>query len=275
MVKRIQRFKVAEVWTSNKRFNYTLPKAPISKIIITGTETSCGAGSLVANTVFEFIQLRINGKMFLDFSGDWDDDKVPFSWQIWREFYKQKHRVAMPDEMFVIELPYALPKDAQIDLILKCRALSNTGCTSALVYNWDINFEMEDKVPGKVLVPYVIPDKFDYATNTKDQIDYVPAIPFRLRAICFLVEDDGTLSATPNADINRLRIEDSERIYFDGSLQELTSLQEGRSQIALTAGHYIFIFPGGIKVGSQTLKLTFTIDSAGTDVEVHLLYISY
>lgn len=276
MVKRTQRFKTQETYVSNKRFSYTLPKTPISKIIISGTFTSCTGTNYTANTIFEFIQVRINGKMFIDLTGDDDVDALPWSWQIWREFYKQKHHVAMPDELFIIELPDALPKDAQIDLIIKCRVQTSIGdCTASVVYKWDINFEMEDKVPGKVLVPYVINDKFDFTTLTLKQIEYVPAMPFKLRAICFCIEDDGTLSATPTADIDRITIEDSQRIYFDGSLTELKALQEGRSHLALTAGHWIFSFPGGIKVPPQSLKLTFNIPSAGTDIEVHLVYISY
>lgn len=276
MVKRIQRFKVKETYVSNKRFNYTLPKAPISKIIIsrnTATAISCTGGTYTANTVFEFIQLRINGKMFIDFAGDSVADAVAWSQQIWREFYLQKHLVAMPAEILIIELPDALPKDAQIDLIIKCREVTSVGsCTSALVYSWDINFEMEDIVKGAVLVPFIIPDKFSFGTKTLDQIEYVPAMPYRLRAICFAIEDNNSLSATA---INRITIEDANRIYFEGSLLELEGLQEGRSGKALTTGHYIFTFMGGIKVSSQSLKLTFYIASAGTDVEVQLLYISY
>jgi len=276
VVKRIQRFKAGETYVSNKRFNYTLPKAPISKIIISGTYTSCTGGSMTANTVFEFIQVRINGKMFIDLTGDEDVDAVPWSWQIWREFYKQKNHVDIPDEQFIIELPDALPKDAQIDLIIKCRVVTSTGtCTSALVYTWDILFEMEDKVKGKVLVPYIINDKFDFSTKTGDQIEYVPAMPFKLRAICFCIEDDGTLSATPTADIARVKIEDANKIYFDGSMSDLKALQESRSRLAQTAGHHIFSFKGGIVVPPESLKMTFNIASAGTDVEVHLVYISY
>lgn len=276
MTKRIQRFKTQETYVSNKRFNYTLPKAPISKIIISGTFTSCTTSGFVNNTIFEFIQVRINGKMFIDLTGDEDVDKIPYSWQVWREFYLQKHHVAMPDEHYIIELPDALPKDAQIDLIMKCRVLTSIGgCTGSVVYTWDINFEMEDKVPGKVLVPYIINDKFDFADNDGNQIEYVPAMPFKLRAICFLIEDDGTLSATPNADISRITIEDPNKIYFDGSLLELKAMHEGKSKKALTAGHWIMVFEGGLKVPPQSLKLTFDVVSGGTDVEVHLVYISY
>lgn len=276
MVKRIQRFKVKETYVSNKRFNYTLPKAPISKIIIsrnTATAISCTGGSYTANTVFEFIQLRINGKMFIDFAGDSVADAVPWAQQLWREFYLQTHKVSMPAEIFIIELPDALPKDAQLDLIIKCRDVTSVGtCTSALVYTWDINFEMEDIVKGKVLIPFIIPDKFDFGTKDKDQIEYVPAMPYKLRAILFCVEDNNSLSATV---ISRITIEDATRIYFEGSLLELEGLQEGRSGKALTTGHYIFTFMGGLKVAPQSLKLTFYIPSASTDIEVQLLYISY
>lgn len=274
MVKRIQRFKTLETYVSNKRFSYTLPKAPISKIIISGTFTSCTGTTYTANTIFEFIQVRINGKMFIDLTGDEVVDAVPWSWQLWREFYKQKHHVAMPDEQFIIELPDALSKDAQIDLIIKCRVQTSIGaCTASVIYKWDILFEMEDKIPGKVLVPYIINEKIDLSTLTGKQISYVPAMPFRLRAICFCVEDNDSLSATA---IARITIEDATRIYFDGKLIELEALQESRSRLALTTGHYIFSFKGGLKVPPESLKITFDKEStAGTDVEVHLLYIAY
>lgn len=276
MVKRqILAFK-SVAWTSGGVKNLTLPKAPISKITLSrsdDTSDDC-TGTMEANCAIEWIKIRINGKVFIDIGGDQDTGKPPMGLNLLREFYKQKHLVALPNEIQVIELPDALPKDAQVDIMIKWATYTQLGCSDAsLTYKIDILIEVEDKVPGKVLVPYIMWDKFDHGALINQHIEVVPALPYRLRAIVFLTEDNGTIQS---GDYDRLTVSDPNKIYFDGSMAELEMMQEGRSNIALTDGYYILPFPGGIVVAPNTLRMLFDIGgTGGTDLEVHLLFICY
>ena len=176
MAKRTQTFLKNLLLAHGVMYSYTLPRAPISKIKLSGTiSTDCSTG-LTANELLEWIKIRINGKEFIELGGEADDGKVPYGIACWREFYKQKHNgVAMGTEQWVIELPDALPIDAQIDLIFKVKSQALTTCTdTALVYHLDIVYELDDKVKGKVIVPYIMSQKLDLSTNEGHQYHYIP-----------------------------------------------------------------------------------------------------
>ncbi|GAG47880.1 unnamed protein product, partial [marine sediment metagenome] len=90
-----------------------------------------------------------------------------------------------------------------------------------------------------------------------------------------IIEDDGTISATAEADVNDLIVKTPLKTIFDGTLTDFVAMHEAKSGVALTAGYYIISFPGGIKVAPNSLLFDFYIDTAGTDVEIHFLYICY
>ncbi len=273
MTKRIQIATRAESYSSGQPVKFTMPKAPISKIILSGTVASDCTGNVTANAEIEWIKIRINGKIFIDLESDQDAGAVPWWHQLLREFYQQRHFVAMPDNQWIIELPDALPNTAQIDLLFKWASYTQAGCSSNdLTFNLDILYEMEDKIPGKVVIPYFQWDKFDHGTKTGHQVEHIPALPFKLRAILMACEDNGSLDDTAYADI---QIKDPSTIYFDGKMIEFEALQEAKSRKALTAGMYIYVFPNGIVVPPNTLSIDLNITSAGTDTETHLLYICY
>lgn len=273
MVRKTQKIAHQNAYVTGKRFEYRLPKANITKILFAGTHTSCTGGTYTVNTAVEWYKVRVNGRGFMDISGEKDADAVPFGILLWREFYKQKKKVALPNEHFYIHFPFPIPKNAQIELIFKCSIQTDVGtCTSAVVHKWDILIEHEDKFTGKAVIPYVFCDKFDHAALDGDQINFTPAMPYRLRAIVFLTEDNGTIQS---GDYGFINISTPTKVYFDGSMAALEAKQEAESGIALTDGYYIMRFPEGLKVNARELQIKMNIPTAVTDLETHLLYICY
>lgn len=277
MAKRTQTFIKNKLLAHGQMYSYTLPRAPISKILMSGViSTDCATG-LTANELIEWIKLRINGKEFIEIGGDSEDGKVPRGIQAFREFYKQKHNgVAMANENWVIELPDALPIDAQVDLIFKVKTQGMTTCTdTALVYYLDITYELDDKVKGKVIVPFIMGDKFDIGAGSGHQYHYIPALPYKLRSVIMVVEESGTISSSAEDDINDLTVKTPLKVIFDGTLTQLKAWHEAKSGNSLTAGYFIVSFKGGIKVAPNSLLFDFFLDAADTDIEVHFLYICY
>lgn len=277
MTKRTQIFIKNKLIAMGEMQSYTLPRAPISKIIISGVETTACATALTVNELFEWIKIRINGKEFIDIGGESEASKVPYGIALWREFYKQKHNgVAMPNNQWIIELPDALPIDAQIDLIYKIKTEAHSKCSdSALVYHIDIIYELDDKIKGKVIVPFVMCQRVNFGAGVGHQYHYVPALPYKLRTVVMLSEDSGTIEATLGDDINDLTIKSPLKTFFDGMTNDLKLLHESKSGVALTAGYFMYSFKGGIKVAPNTLLFDFFVDTAGTDTSIHFLYICY
>lgn len=273
MTRKTQKIVHQESYVTGKRFSYRLPKANISAIKFAATHTSCTGGTYTVNTAIEWYEVRINGQPFITIRGEKDADKVPYGILLWREFYKQKKKVALPNEHFYILFPKPIPKKAQIELIFKCSIQTDVGtCTSAVVHKWDILIEHEDKLVGGAVIPYVFCDKFDHAALSGDQINFTPAMPYKLRAIVFLTEDNGTIQS---GDYESITISTPTKVYFDGSMAALEGKQEGHSGIALTDGYYIIRFPEGLKVDAKELQIKMNIPTAVTDLETHLLYICY
>ena len=277
MTKRTQIFIKNKLIAMGEMQSYTLPRAPISKIIISGVETTACATALTVNELFDWIKVRINGKEFIDIGGESVASKVPYGIALWREFYKQKHNgVAMPDNQWIIELPDALPVDAQVDLIFKVKTEAHSKCSdSALVYHIDIIYELDDKIKGKVVVPFVMCQSFAIGAGVGHQYHYIPALPYPLRSVIMLSEDSDTIEATIGDDINDLTIKSPLKTFFDGMTGDLKLEQESKSGVALTAGYFIYSFKGGIKVAPNSLLFDFFVDTAGTATTIHFLYICY
>jgi len=269
-------FKKKLAYVSGGLISETLPKGKISQINIIGTTVTDCTGTLVANAAISWIKLRIGSKEFFDLDGDQIDGAVPYSIQLFREFFRQKHHVDMPDNSLIIKLPDALPANVQVSIIIKWNTYTAAGCTADdLTYYIDITYELEDKIKGKVVVPKIIWEKKAIGILTKHQYHYVVALEYRLRATIFLVEDDGTLSATPKADIESMIIKTPGEPIFDGDMAELKAQHESKSRFALTAGFWIIAYKGGRKVPPNSLLYDFFVETAGTNINVHMLHICY
>lgn len=255
----------------------TLPKSKISKIILihnTGALSGGSSGSLIANTILRYIKLRVDGKEFISWNGEADTDKVPYGIQMLREFEKQKTTVGLPNEYFVINLPDALPDNVRVDIEVQFNAIGNIndGDRTAYTGTLDIKYEVKDKILGSVVVPFITWGKFNHSNKTGKFLEYLTALPYPLRLLIFITEDNGTLA---NDTYDNIRMTMPASPIFNGSPAVLRAEHEAKSKVALTTGFFMKFFKDGLRVPSDTFLIEFEASTAGTDKEVHWIAIAY
>ena len=268
-------FKTKLAYIASGHISETLPKAPISKIILKHTTGATGSGgAYVANCIFEEFQLRINGKLFIHWGGEQGiAGAMSKGVYMLREFFKQKHKgVAMPAEYFIIELPDALPPNSQVEIKALYASLASMGCVTSWTGTVDILYETEDKIKGRTVIPYIMWGQFNHTNRTGHLLEYLTAMPYRLRLLIMLTEDGNTLSASTYDDITISKPGNS---IFDGAISALKEKHEAKSGVALTAGLHMISFEGGLKVPASTLKMDFYAGTAGTTKQVHWTAICY
>lgn len=267
----IQKLKLA--WSSGGLINEVLPKEGISKVIIKHNTGTAGGGSYVANTIIEDIKLRINGKDFINWGGEGGiAGQISMGIACLREFYKQKHVVAMPAEYFIIELPDALPKGAEVQLIATMATLASAGMTTSYDGTFDVLYQMEDKILGKTVVPFITWGSWNDGADVGNLLHYLTTLPFKLRLLQFITMDATTIAVDTYDD---LLMTFPANPIFNGALSSFKGLHEGNSKVALTDGHFMKSFKGGIKVPPESLLLMFYAGTAGTTKKVHWSAICY
>jgi len=266
-------FKKYLAWSAGGLISETLPRAPISKIIILHNTGTPGGGSYVANTAIEDIVIRINGKELINWGGTSGiAGAMSFGIRALREFYSQKHRIAMTSEYFEIELPDALPENAQIDIKATMASLASMGCTTSYDGTFDILYETQDKIPAKTLVPYITWGEWAHSNSTGTLIEYLTSLPYKLRALILITEDSNTLA---NTTYDSLKVSFPKVPIFDGNMASLRAQFQQKSQMALSTGFFMLSFKGGKKIPPNTFKLEFYAGTAGTAKKVHWYAICY
>lgn len=276
-------FKEGIAFSFGGQINETLPKAEnISEVIV---QTTMGAisggssGSLIANTGVESITIRINGKEAIKYDGlSGIAGQISMGIAVLREFYYQMHGVAMVDETYIIELPDAIPKVNDVQIIVKLAqniasiqtAGGDRDTLAASVVA--IKYKARDKLPGRVVVPYIDYTVYSHAARTGKLPEYVPTLTVPLRKLIFIFSDGTTLA---NDTYDRLTLQVGNKNLWDGSIADLRRQQGQKSRRALNTGFGMISFPAGIAVPANTLKLDFQAGTAGTAKNVHLHWIAY
>lgn len=191
-----------------------------------------------------------------------------------REFYKQKHNaVSMPNELFIVELPDALPKGREIQLKCEMATMASMGVSVSYDGTYDILYEVKDLIPKATVMPYIGWNEWDFGATTGDLIKYLNALPFKLRALIIITYDGTTLA---DDTFDRLQVgKPREAPYFNGKLALLKEFFQAKSGVSLATGFYILSWKGGIVVPADTLQLKFYAGTAGTNKRVHLAWIAY
>jgi len=270
-------YKQKLVWKDDQIEFHTLPNEPISKIVLRGHGTvgTC-TGDYTANTAVEWIKVFINGKLFVDWSGRNNiADKLGVGIQALRDFYLQKHNVAMPAEAVIVELPDAIPVGAAVDIQFKWCLAAACGCSSADLtdYYLDILYEREDLVKNRVIIPYITWGEKNYVATSGIFVEYLPAMPKKLRHLILLtIDNDGDPA---DDDLDEITISMGAKLIFHGEIEALGQQFESVSKVGHTAGIFHINFPKGLWVPTNTLQLKYYISSAGTNTRVHWYAICY
>jgi len=273
-------FKQKIPYRTDQIETYTLPNEPISKIILRahGTTGTC-TGDYTANTAIEWIKVFINGKLFIDWSGrEAIADILGYGIQALRDFYKMKHTQAMPAENFIIELPDAIPAKADVVIQFHWCAYLSCGCStddlgSSTIYYLDILYETDDLVKSRVVIPYITWGEKNYVATSGYFLEYLPAMPKKLRHLIILTSDnDGTPA---DAVVDEITLSIGSKVIFHGEAETLGDQFQSISKVAHTAGIFHVNFPNGIYIPSSTFQMKFWISSAGTNKRVHWWAICY
>jgi hypothetical protein len=266
-----------------KKITRTLPKAMnVSEIILIATMGALSGGStgsVIANCAIESIRIRINGKESIVWDGaDGIAGQISMGIAVLREFYYQKNGVAMPDEQYVIELPDAIPKNNDVQIIIQLSrtiaSLQTSGGdrTTLAASTIAIKYKANDKIKGRVLVPYINWTTFSFAARTGNLLDYLPTLNLPLRKLMIITHDSNVLA---NDTFDRLTISKGDHNFTDSSIADLRRNQAQRSRKALNTGFVFVQYPAGLKVPASTLLFKFEASTAGTSKLVHIAWIAY
>lgn len=267
-----------------KTITRTMPKAmSISEIIIQatiGALSGGSTGSYVANTAVESITIRIDGKEAIVYNGvSGIAGQISMGIAVLREFYQQMHIVAMPDESFILELPDAIPKNHDVQVIIKLAetiaSIQTAGGdrTTLASSTIDIKYKAIDKLKARTLVPYINWTSYSHGARIGNLSEYLPTIASKLlRKLIIITHDGNTLS---NTTYDKIIVSMGDKNLFDNSMGDYRRIQESKSHVALNTGFIMISFPKGIKVPASTLKLNFYAGTAGTDKNAHVGWLAY
>lgn len=265
-------FKINEPWVSGGKITHTLPKEGISEITILHNEVAPGGGTYIANTFVEDIRLRINSKEFIVWDGQSGiAGQISMGIASLRNFYKQLHNIEMPDEHFIIELPDALPKNAEIQIIATMATMASMGITTSYTGTYDILYEIGDKIPTRQVLPYIAWNEWNFGATTGKRRAFLETLPYKLRYLLMITYDGTTLA---DDTFDSLLVEFPTKKVFEGKLPFAKIHHEKMSRVALHTGHYAFFFEGGVKVPSDSLMVEW-IASGGTTNKVHYVVVCY
>ena len=267
-------FKPGLAYTAEGKINETMPVAGISKILLKHHVGTPGGGAYVPNTAIEDILIRVGGNDAIHFGGGTGiAGQISMAMGVLREFYKQKHNIDMDDEIFIVELPDALPKNVKVQFISKMASLASMGVTGSYDGTFDVIYEHQDKIKGRVIVPYITWGMWNFGTDVGDLIKFITTIPFRLRLLILITFDNNVLSATT---YDSLKISFPGKPVFEGEMAELKSQHERKSKVALSTGYYMKSWgEKGLKIPTESMKFNFYTETAGTKKQVYYLFISY
>ena len=262
---------------------FTLPKsANISEITIRATigALSGGAsGDYIANTAIQSVKLRVNSKDIVNYDGLKDIAGIQsMGIATMREFFLQIHGVAMTDNDFVIELPDAIPKNMDVQLVFhtaaSITAIQTAGGdrTTLAASTIDILYQSNDKIKGVVKLPFINWTLYSHAARIGNLPEYVPALNLPLRKLMLITYDGTTISSTTYSELG---IEYGHDNIKKGTMAHFRSQQAKKSRVANSAGHIHIGFKKGLKIPASTLKLNFIAITAGTAKFVHCAWLCY
>lgn len=262
--------------------SWTLPKsAPVASLSVRcnmGAISGGSTGNLIANTGLQSIKIRLNSKQIINYDGLKNiAGQMSMGIAILREFYKQMHVVAMPDENYMIEFPTPFPKNYEIQVIIETAASiaaiqTSGGDRDTLAASTIDVIYTTGKVPLKPTVPFINFTVFSHAARTGALDEFVPPTNLPLRKLMCITYDGSTISSTT---YDSLIISEGANIIAEGTLAYLRGKQGAKAKVAQSTGHLHIGFGKGKHVKSDTLKFQLSAATAGTAKFAHLAWLAY
>jgi len=269
-------FREGIAYAAGATKSYQLPNKNISAIIIehvAGSFTGGTSPALLANSILNYLKVRVAGKEIISWDGDVVDDKVPYGIQALQEWTRYNEKVAAVAEFFKLELPDAIPAGLDIEVEFKFNSLANINSDDAnddaTAYSGTVNilYKEEDKIAGKAVVMGVRKFKFSYGTNTGKIIKDVSGSEMAVKYILMYLEDNGTAS---NTAIDKITIRDGKKVLFRGTFARLRAETQRITGIAPSGtGWALFTFETPRVLRSAEIQIEAEIGSAGTAVNLH------
>ncbi|GAG53806.1 unnamed protein product, partial [marine sediment metagenome] len=244
----------------------TLPRTFIHAIEFnTDTAITVSAGTHVEAYAVKAFRIIFNGKQIINIDGliIADDTEIAGP-ELLRELNQYAASVASTAGYYKITFDPPLPPgDVQIEIqFTSAQHIGADGGGTVTAGDFDLEVLIEPNYKGKTRIPYWRSGYFADGAESGDRHHYLPALSFPLRILMLCTHDGATRSSTA---YNSLEISYLGDVIWDGAMAKLTNEMQQKSGVAASAGCFIKVFPQGLKISPETLKLKLNL-TAGTAV---------
>ena len=242
-----------------------------------GAISGGSTGNLIANTGLQSIKIRLNSKLIINYDGLKNiAGQMSMGIATLREFYKQMHVVAMPDEYYMIEFPYTIPKNNELQIIIETAAsitaIQTSGGDRTTLAASTIDVLYTTGVPkGKTKIPFISYTLFSHAARTGFLDEFIPPTNLPLRKLMLITYDGSTIASDT---YDSLILSEGSNQIADGSMALLRSKQGAKAKVAQSTGHLHIAFPKGKRVKSSTVKFQLAAATAGTAKFCHMAFLA-
>jgi len=259
----------------NNLVTVTLPRTFIHAIEFnTDTAITVSSGTHEEKYAIKSFRVIFNGKQIINIDGlVLADDTEIAGPELLRELIKYRAGVDPSEGYYKIPFDPPLPPgDVQLEVQF-CSA-EHIGAASAgtvTAGDFDLEVIIEPDYKGRTKIPYWRSGYFADAAESGDRHHYLPALSFPLRILMLITHDGSTRS---NTSYNSLEISYLGNVLWDGAMAKLKNEMQQKSGVLNSTGNFIKVFPKGLKVSPETLKLKFNL-TAGTAVYVEWVAICW
>lgn len=267
--------KIAIAAAGNNLVTITLPRTFIHAIEFnTNTAITVSSGTHEEKYAIKAFRIIFNGKQIVNIDGlvHADDQEIAGP-ELLRELNRSKASVDPSEGYYKIPFDPPLPP-GDVQLEVQFTSAEHIGAASAgtvTAGDFDLEVIIEPNYKGKTRIPYWRSSYFSDEAESGDRHHYLPALSFPLRILLLVMHDGGTRS---NTAYNSLEISYLGNVLWDGSIAKMKNEMQQKSGIVNSTGCFMKIFPQGLKVSPETLKLKFNL-SAGTAVFVEWIAICW
>ncbi len=240
----------------------------------TATAITVSAGTHEEKYAIKSFRIIFNGKQIINVDGlILADDQEIAGPELLRELVRYSASVDPTEGYYKIVFEPPLPP-GDVQLEVQFNSAQHIGADAAgtvTAGDFDIEVNLEPDYKGKTRIPYWRSGFFSDEAESGDRHHYLPALSFPLRILMLVMHDGGTRS---NTVYNSLEISYLGDVIWDGSIAKLKNEMQQNSGVLNSTGCFIKIFPQGLKISPETLKLKLNL-TAGTDVYVEWVAICW
>ena len=257
---------IAIASAGNNLVTYTLPRTFIHAIEFNiDTLITVSAGTHEEKYAIKTIRVIFNGKQIINIDGlIIADDQEIAGPELLRELIKYNASVDPTEGYYKLPFDPPLPPgDVQVEVqFCSAEHIGADGGGTVTAGDFDLEVIFEKDYKGKTRIPYWRSGYFADAAEGGDRHHHLPALSFPLRILMLCLHDGGTRSNTVYNDLEISYLGD---VIWNGAIAKLKNEMQQNSGVLNSAGCFLKIFPQGLKISPETLKLKFNL-TAGTAV---------